>query len=121
MKNQTIFIEPKYMVKLFNIISTDLWVVEAWEKVEGSMIGCGFSTITFVDGQLWGRIGTNPNKAVFDHLPAWSKERIDAAWAAFNRVYQDAYELIYGAMPWLNDIEGREESMGEVRFNHKEG
>lgn len=120
MKNQAIFLnDRKYMVKLYNIIGTGLWIADAWELVDGGMLDCGFSTITFVDHQLYGRIGTNPDKAKYAHLPPYSKDRSDACMAAFNEIYEQAYKLIFEAFPELRAM-GHKRSMGEVMVSKKE-
>jgi len=122
-KNQTKHVD-RYMVQVVNIIGTDLWFASAWERIDGSPFDGKFGTITTSGPGIWyGKIGTNPDKSQFDHLPSNTIERWNATMAAYDAKYAEAYNLIYDTMPWIKDynlgIRGRTESMGEVRFTYK--
>lgn len=130
MKNQRSFInegEAEYMAECGQIIGTSCAYATAWRRLEGGLLNPhGFGALTYTDGPdgdvgsgkalLWGRLGTGPDKALFDDLPAGSQERVDACRAAYEAQYQEAYRLIYEAFPWLRTIPHKE-SAGEISFS----
>ena len=100
-----------YVVELYNIITTHLYVATAWEHTVNPSGG----TIKKIKGDWYTKVCTNPDRKMFAHLPARSKERFEAARNAYDSAYKRSYGLIYRAIPWL-DTMPRKESMGEITF-----
>lgn len=71
-------------------------IYSAWEKGKRSA-----GTLTHIDGEVYGRIGTDPDPALFDHLPAYSAQRIAACEYAYGVRRLLAYELIMAEFPGL--------------------
>jgi len=69
------------------------------------------STITTIDGEWYGRIGTDPDPEMFEHLTAGSDERIAAVRRAYEHRYQAAYCAIVAEYP--EAVMGKM-SMGEI-------
>jgi hypothetical protein len=77
--------------------STGPWVFAAWMP---SKVGGNHSTVmSFGDGQLWGKIGTDPDPALFQHLSAYPDGRYEACEAAHKKRCELAYQLIIQAYP----------------------
>ena len=99
-----------FMVRKIVVIGTRIAYYSAWRPID-SILGSPCSTIPHIDGRGWfGRIGTDPDGALYGHLPV-GEER----FAAVERAYQDrfgvAYALIKQAMP--ETASGRERD-GEI-------
>lgn len=97
----------------FGIIGTTTVVYQAWEP--STMMG-RHSTVTFFDGECYGRIGTDPDGSKFDHLPV-GEERFAAVAAAYDERYQLAYAAILEAFPEAADGEPADGEI-TVQSNH---
>ncbi len=71
----------------FQIIGTDLEIIQAWEPV------AGHSEITTIDGGRYGRIGTRRITAALDSMPR-GDARIAAVGAFYEAQNQEAYQII---------------------------
>jgi len=79
----------------------------AWEP---SALFTGHSTITYIDGQCWGRIGTDPLTADLDALVRGpNRTRLVRAWQA--ATYERAYAVLAEAVP---GAEAGTRDMGEI-------
>ena len=84
------------------IIGTTAVYYTAWEPTE---LAGRHSSITTRQGSpfgTWlGQIGTDPDPALFNHLPSMTDERIKECRKAYEERYAVAYEMIYEAWPEL--------------------
>lgn len=101
------------LVQKYNIIGASVMVYNAWEP---SGIMGKHSTITFIDGKCYGRIGSRHLSPEIDKLPALSNERLYAVRKAFEEQYQEAYNLIIQAFPEAAD---GSRSMGDIELIYK--
>ncbi len=62
----------------------------AWEP---STVMGTHSSIAFIDGECYGKIGTDPDQSLFDGMPI-GRERSEAV----NRAYDDRYAVAYAAI-----------------------
>jgi len=83
-------------VRKIQIIGTKLYVYSAWEPTE--LLGRHRTITHRDDDQCFGRIGCDPDPALYDHLPV-GPERTKAVTAAYEARYQVAYAAILGAYP----------------------
>jgi hypothetical protein len=91
------------------IIGTETTVYTAWEP----STPCGrHGTITTIDGEWYGRIGTDPDPEMFEHLPVGSDARIAAVKRAYALRYEAAYLAIIAKYPEL--IQKGTMSNGEI-------
>lgn len=89
------------LVQRYKIIGTELEVFEAWERETGKT-GTSFfshSTITTIDGQWYGRVGTRCLPADVEALAPGSDERIARVRDWHQRQAQQAHESIIAAHP----------------------
>lgn len=113
--DETRTLDGGYIVKRYQIIGTDTHVHGVWERMGG--MG-SHSTITTVNGEWYGRIGTRRLPAWMDALPAMSAERSRIVGEWHDAQYAQAYEMILAAFPEL--IPTRK-SMGEIETFEPEG
>jgi len=73
------------VIKKYSVATTDVIVYEAWEP---SHIMGPHATITSIDGEWYGRIGTRRPPSEVERLPAGSEER----WRAVGKCYDEQYE-----------------------------
>lgn len=104
MANQTSKIaEVRYhngiAVKRFQIATTTTIVHQAWEP---STIRGPHSSVTTIDGSWYGRIGTDPDPGLYNHLPV-GPERSAAVKAAYAQRYAVAYAAIIACFPETAD------------------
>ena len=92
-------------VMRYGIIGTDALIYSAWEP------DTGHSTITRIDDQRVGRVGTRRLTSELDALPARSAERYSAVDSWHADQYTAAYAAIESAFP---ESAGGTHSMGEV-------
>lgn len=92
------------------ILGTQLDVYTAWEP---SIIAGNHSTITFFEDKCYGKIGTNPDKTLYEKYPPGTQERFDMVNKAYEEQYNRAYELIYQEYPQLKTIPHKK-FMGEI-------
>lgn len=85
----------------------------AWEPSE---IAGSHGTITTIAGRWYGKIGTDPDPALFEHLVGASDERCVAVAAAYEARYQVAYTAIVRAFPEVAD--GGVRSDGEITVRY---
>lgn len=71
-------------------------------------------TITFIDGQFYGRIGTDPEPSLFEHLEKGTQARSAAVKQAYAERYAVAYEAIVSAHPELKTKGRRNDGVIEV-------
>ena len=55
--DKEVLINGGYIAKRYNIITTKHWIHVVYEKTN-DMLNTPFSTITFINGELYGRLGT---------------------------------------------------------------
>lgn len=99
------------VIKKYSVAATDLIVYEAWEP---SAIMGRHSTITSIDGEWYGRIGTRYLPTELEELPAGSEERLRAVGKWHEDQYEEAYRLILEAFP---DADAGRRSMGEITLH----
>jgi hypothetical protein len=92
-------------IRVAQIAGTKITVYSAWEPCSLHL----HSTITLIDGEWYGRVGTRPLTAELNSLPA-SDERIKAVDAWHEAQYQEAYAAIEAQYPGLTG----HKSMGEI-------
>ena len=90
-------ISSEIIVQSGVIAGTGIRVYTAWEP--SGLMGA-HSTITTIGGKWYGKIGSNPDRAIYDHLPV-GQERFDAVEAAYQAQYERAYQAIREANPTL--------------------
>lgn len=83
-------------------------IFTAWEPSE---IAGRHSTITTIDGRWYGRIGTGPDRKLYEHLPV-GEERSEAVKKAYEAEYERAYKAIRAAHREETSI--AEYGMGEM-------
>lgn len=113
-KERTMTNQRNIIVKRFRIIGTNLIIYEAWEPSE--LMG-RHSTVTFIGGKVWGRIGTDPDQSLFEHLPV-GDDRSEAVRKAYQQRYQVAYDAIVEAFP---EADAGKRSMGEIHLVDESG
>ena len=101
------------VIKKYSVATTDLVVYEAWEP---SAIMGKHSTITSIDGQWYGRIGTRYLPPELERLPR-GDERSRAVGKWHEDQYEEAYNLIIKAFP---EAEAGRRSMGEITLHWSE-
>jgi len=101
------------VVKKYSILTTNLVVYEAWEP-SPSTITAAHRTITTMQGEWYGRIGSRNLPPEVEYLPAGSNERIYAVGKWHEDQYEEAYKLILQAFP---EAEGGRRSMGEISLH----
>ena len=99
------------IVHKFNIGCTHRFVYNAWEP--SSYFG-NHSTVTSFNGKCYGRIGTNPDKSLFEHLEPCSLDRHHAVNNAYQQQYDRAIKYINEAYPETRD--GQITDMGEIEI-----
>ena len=92
------------IIQKTRIIGTHTVVYSAWERD----VGRNHSTITFIDGVQYGRMGTTRLESSF---AAGTDERIADVRAQREALYQAAYAAILGQFPNLKGVPER----GEIR------
>ena len=98
-------------IQAHNIIGTKLRIFSAWEPTE--LMG-NHGTICTLEGDRFGRIGTNRNlPADVAALTPGSDERIAAVRAWYETHYQRAYDAILAAHP---ETVGGKRRMGEIEI-----
>lgn len=102
------------VVILFNIIGTDTWFINVWEK--GDLRKSG--TITFFDSDKYGQVGQDVDRKEYDHLPAMSKERSNAYIEAREKRRKVEMDLATKAFPELV-IERRYGMLNVMGFKKK--
>ena len=95
---KNIQLTPDIMVSVTKIIDGET-VFSAWQRLDHPISEHRASTICSHEGEWYGRIGSDPDKALFDHLPAWTRERSEAAKGAYQARFDLAYKLILEAYP----------------------
>jgi calcineurin-like phosphoesterase family protein len=122
MATETIRIGADSMVRATQIIGTDITVYSVWERSayilapvnEHMTVGRhDHSTITHIDGVLYGRLGTRRCPPELDKLPAYSDERFDAVTAFQQAQYQEAYDIILAHYP-ITGLTVIRMDMGEI-------
>lgn len=83
----------------------------AWERQNGGILG--HSTITTIDGQWYGRIGTRRLPDHLEALPPMTDERYNAVREWQQEQYDEAYILILSEHPWLEKVHYHK-VMGEI-------
>lgn len=112
--------ENGVLVKETRIIGTDTKVYEAWEPDDGGRTAdstlslFGHSTITSIDGQWYGTIGSRRlPQAMDDFLPKRSQLRSDRVACWQQNQYNEAYTYIETAYP---EAKNGRYSMGSIRM-----
>lgn len=82
-----------------------------WEKCD-NMSEAG-NTISFFNGELYTRVGTDPDKSKFEHLKPGSDERIKAVREEYKKRYKVAYDAILNEFG--NEIVDYEFDMGHIK------
>lgn len=100
------------IVRRTQIIGTQIVVYRAWAPVVGSPYG--YSTVTHIDGQQYGRCGTERLPETLEALPARSQVRRDRVRAWQINAYDEAYNTIKAAYPELWELPESAHSMGEI-------
>jgi hypothetical protein len=95
------------MVRKYRIIGTNMVVFDAYERQDETTHA---TTITFWDGEKWGRIGTDPDVSKFKHITAGEK-RSQAVQDAYGAEYLRAYQDILEIFP---EAEAGQYYMGEI-------
>ena len=75
-------ISSEIIVQSGVIAGTGIRVYTAWEP--SGLMG-EHSTITTIGGKWYGKIGSNPDRVIYDHLPV-GQERFDAVEAAYQAI-----------------------------------
>lgn len=72
------------VINRYSIAGTRSIDYAVWEFAGASILDAGHSTITFIDGKLYGEVRSRRVPADIDKLPAWTRERVAAvqAWRA---------------------------------------
>jgi hypothetical protein len=96
----------RYAVQRVRIAGTNYHVFSAWEP--SSHFGKHYS-ITTIDGQIYGRVGTERLPDELEKLPAFSQERGEQVIAWRQEQYQRSYQMIRTAFDI--DIDNTCESM----------
>lgn len=96
--NNVIQLTPDKIIIATHIIDGETQL-SAWKRIHGPICDHKASTIRANNEHWYGRIGTDPDRSKFDHLPAWSDERAAAADAAYKSRCELAYKLIREAYP----------------------
>lgn len=102
-------------IRRTEIALTDLVVYSAWEPAGNLQ---GHSSITVIDGQWHGRIGTRRAPHLEAMRPG-SPERIAAARAHHEAQYAEAYAAILAQYPHLADHPGAKRAMGEIEVRKR--
>jgi hypothetical protein len=105
LSNETRPLDGGYIVQRYKILGTDIHVHAVWERYSNH------STMTTINGEWYGRIGTRRLPAFMEALPAMSDERSRIVGEWHDAQYAQAYEMILRAFPEL--IPTRQ-SMGEI-------
>lgn len=85
----------KTIIQRSRVIGTNTVVYTAWEP---SKLRGNHSTVTTFDGKWYGRIGTDPERALFDHIPV-GDDRSEAVQEAYEQRFRVAYDAILKAFP----------------------
>lgn len=101
------------IVRRLRILTTNLVVFTAWQRCD-SLFDAGqkFSTITEIDGDYFGRLGTERLPAELEALAPRSAERWDRVTAWQHERYEASHQAILAAEPDARD--GWRSSMGEI-------
>ena len=111
--DRTEFIGEK-VVRIYRIHGTRLGVADVHEPGE---FGEGGSHVN-IDKRWYRRIGTNPDRSKYEHLPARSDERMRACEAAYQEKHKEAVALIRQAFPELFvEVPAKEVEYGMVEFD----
>jgi len=104
---------------LYNICTTDHWVIDIWEPLKKAKEGVGYSHSTQMShrGLSLGRVGTNELPAHINNIPP-SEARSRAVRAFYDRKYEEAYERAFFAFGKLLGQAFFKQDMGEVTFTH---
>ena len=105
-------------VEQVDMLDSNETVYKAWEPTE--LLAGKHSTKTFIDNNLYGQIGRNPDKTLFEHLESGSNKRWLAVKKAFQKEYNKAYEAIYNEHPELKETEHIKLD-GKIIVKRKEG
>jgi hypothetical protein len=101
----------RYVVRRYRVHPGKLHVIDVYEPYMRDTPEGSHSTITTIDGQWHGRVGTARLPAELDALPVGAA-RFAAVDAHYRQQYALAYRLIRRAFP---EVQGKED-MGEVEF-----
>lgn len=117
-KSESKTVEGGILVERSGIIGTRAIVYAAYIPSPKGVFGTGRGcTIQRFGDQWYVRVGTDPDPALFDHLPAMTAERVKAATAAHDARYEAAYAAILSAYP--EAANGRRD-MGEITVEQTE-
>lgn len=83
-------------------------ILTAWER---AITPINHGTITFIDGDVYGKVTTRELPQELDMLPAYSDERLNRVAAYHESLRQESYALIRTARP---DATMGEERYGEI-------
>jgi hypothetical protein len=108
LKNETRQLEH-FKVERYRILGTRTMIYCVWEP--SSPMG-GHSTITTINGEWYGRVGTRRLPAWMESLKSMSDERARIVGEYHEAQYQQAYEIIRNAFPEVSIL--AHESMGEL-------
>lgn len=103
----------RFVVKVHRIIGTRTKVYSAWSHEAGKIA----SMVMFEDGVCLGRIGSDPDRSAYDHLPGMSPERREAVMNEYDRRYEVAYQAILSVHP---EAAGGRRTMGEIETQIEE-
>ena len=96
------YLDDGSIVEAYEIIGSPIFTIKAWRPLQTgtrewvSMDGLYPKTVTHFNGLAYGRIGSDPNGALFDHLPV-GEARLDAVEKAYHERYHAAYGRILEA------------------------
>ena len=78
------------VVNRYNLIGTERLEYTVWEPAGPTILDNTHSSITFIDGKLYGEVHTRRVPADLDKLPAWTHERVTAvqAWQAALKTFE---------------------------------
>ena len=65
-------------------------IYSAWQRIDGPTETTA-GTITAIDGEWYARIGTDPDRKIYEHLPIGSDARRTALEKAYHLEYRRAY------------------------------
>ena len=96
-------------VKAYRIIGTNWVVWTAWKRTEPKH---KHHSVIYINGELWGKVGTERLSPKVEAIPAGSKERLEALDAHVKACNARAHAIIEGACKLPLDYERA--SFGEI-------
>lgn len=105
-----------YKVEGMKVYGWDATVFSVWAPVD-RMIGGSYQTYTTIDGETYGRLGTERLTPELEALKPMTNERFTAVKAFHTANYLRAYQIIEEAVPGISTMASARLDMGQIEAN----